>query len=61
MTEAVQFMARALESGRTMRTKQEAYLRLRTRDALIEMKQAEREFDRVASEALRRHDEEQST
>jgi len=52
-------LLRAVELGREMRIKQEAYFRLRTRESLIAAKQAERTFDRVAGEALRVHDEEQ--
>lgn len=53
MLTIVQEAARALEHGLHMRLLQRQYFSSRTRDALIDSKAAERQFDREALTALR--------
>lgn len=45
-------LERAVRAGQRMRTLQREYFKTRNRDVLVASKDAEREFDRLADEAL---------
>jgi hypothetical protein len=53
-------LERAVTAGIAMRRAQDIYFRTRTREALIVAKDLEREFDRLAEDALNGHEQAQA-